>query len=302
MPPVELILRVGTASGSRDPSEAYLADGRRVRGIIEEMLPEDWSFRGKRVLDFGCGAGRTLRQFLPDAGTGEFWGCDIDAPSIEWLRSNLCPPLHCFRNELRPPLPVDDGHFDLVLAMSVFTHIGSGWSEWLAEMHRILAPEGLFVASYLGPAVLERSTGEAYGEDGVGMHIRLVPLDRIEARVRPAVVFHSEWWLREHWGRAFDILKVRSPGDGPAPATQSHLVAQRRVDALSPDELERIDPGERRELVALQTNERLLLRQLDRALERRQARGALARRARRMLLRSPLGGRARELRRRLRRR
>ena len=24
------------------------------------MLPEGWTFEGKRVLDFGCGAGRTL--------------------------------------------------------------------------------------------------------------------------------------------------------------------------------------------------------------------------------------------------
>ena len=270
MPPVELILRVGTMPGSRDPSEAYIADGRRLRRIIEELLPDDWSFRGKRVLDFGCGAGRTLRQFLPEAENGEFWGCDIDADSIDWLRSHLCPPLHCFRNDLRPPLSIDSGYFDLVWAMSVFTHIGYGWSQWLAEMHRILAPDGLLVTSYLGAGVFKASTGEDYVEERIGMHVRLAPLERIDD-VRPAVVFHSEWWLREHWGRAFDILKVRHPArasDGPTQARHSHLVARRRAQPATSEALERIDPGEPRELAALQTNERLLLRELDRVLGR----------------------------------
>jgi hypothetical protein len=33
-----------------------------------------------------------MRQFLPEAEEAEFWGCDIDGPSIEWLQENLAPP------------------------------------------------------------------------------------------------------------------------------------------------------------------------------------------------------------------
>ena len=57
--------------------------GRATRLEILERLPESWSFAGRRVLDFGCGAGRTLRHFVTEAEVGEFHGCDIDGPSID---------------------------------------------------------------------------------------------------------------------------------------------------------------------------------------------------------------------------
>ena len=28
------------------------------------------------------------------------------------------------------------------------------------------------------------------------------------------LVFHSEWWLRAHWGRAFEVVSIRQ-GDEP---------------------------------------------------------------------------------------
>ena len=71
------------------------------------MLPADWTFDGKSVLDFGCGAGRTLRHFLDEAESGSFYGCDIDAPSIAWLESNHEPTVHVFANEETPPLPLE---------------------------------------------------------------------------------------------------------------------------------------------------------------------------------------------------
>ena len=141
LPPVDLAIRVGQSSG--DAYEDYLAIGRDSARVIRELLPAGWTFAGKRVLDFGCGAGRTLRHFLDEAPAAELWGCDIHADSVEWMRANLAPPARVFRNELSPPLEVADSSFDLVWAMSVFTHITDEWSGWLLEMHRILAPGGL---------------------------------------------------------------------------------------------------------------------------------------------------------------
>ena len=141
IPPVGLAARVGPGE-SEDPIEAYLREGAAVRERIERLLPRDWSWAGKRVLDFGCGSARVLRQFLREAEQAEFWGSDIDAPSIAWVQANLSPPLRVFDNAFAPPLPLNDGYFDLVYATSVFTHIGDLWSDWLLELHRILAPGG----------------------------------------------------------------------------------------------------------------------------------------------------------------
>jgi ubiquinone/menaquinone biosynthesis C-methylase UbiE len=84
---------------------------------------EGYDFEGRRVLDFGCGAGRVLRHFAPEAEAGgEFWGCDPYPPTIEWLKANLSPPFQFYVSEARP-LPHPDGYFDLIYAISVFTHI-----------------------------------------------------------------------------------------------------------------------------------------------------------------------------------
>src|ERR1700761_7306585 len=88
--------------------------GPETRTALLELLPEDWTFAGKRVLDFGCGAGRTLRHFMAEAEEAEMWGVDIDAASIDLLRETVCPPLHVMRSGYSPPLEFESSSFDLI--------------------------------------------------------------------------------------------------------------------------------------------------------------------------------------------
>ena len=245
------------------------------RDGILDALPEGWTFAGKRVLDFGCGAGRTLRHFLDEASVGEFFGCDIDAPSIAWLEDNLSPPFTVFVNEERPPLPLPGSSFDLIWAISVFTHITDQWSAWLVELHRLLRDDGLLIATILGPGVsaeqgktqpdprAERGDAIPADADRVGMNV--IHYGQSWNRLGPAV-FHSEWWIREHWGRAFDVLSLReeSSSGGPAnPRGQGRVVLRKRAVEITPGELERIDPTEPREIEALRHNIRQLQYELQ---------------------------------------
>jgi SAM-dependent methyltransferase len=297
VPPVALAARVGPGE-SEDPIEAYLREGAAVRARIERLLPDDWSWAGKRVLDFGCGSARVLRQFLREAEQAEFWGCDIDAPSIAWVKANLSPPLRVFHNGFAPPLPIDKGSFDLVYATSVFTHIGDLWSDWLVELHRILAPGGRLVSSFLGEGMWEALIGEPYTEEAVGMTVRQ------HWTAQDAWVFHSEWWLREHWGRGFDVDAVARPprtGEGTPQVTHSYIALTKRDVAITTDELERCDASEPRELAALQTSLRLLREELDAVVATPAAQPLTTSAAvRRALLASPLAGPARSVRRRIR--
>jgi SAM-dependent methyltransferase len=277
-----------------EPIDFYLREGAAVRTRIESLLPPDWSFGGKRVLDFGCGAARVLRQFLDEADRVELWGCDIDGPSIEWIRSNLSPPLHCFQNGVDPPLPIEDGFFDLIWATSVFTHIDR-WAGWLLELHRVLASDGLLIASFLGEGMWETLVGEPYREDEVGM----VVLRHWESGDAGPDVIHSEWWLRAHWGRAFEILKVTRPPrepDGSAQVTHSYVAARKLPGQFTEEELERRDARDPRELAALQTNNRLLRAEID-ALVDRPVGSIVASSLRDAVLRSRLRGPVRRLRR-----
>lgn len=273
LPPLELIDRVGSAARFEEA-------GRRTREEILARLPEGWSFTGRRVLDFGCGAGRTLRHFLDEARIAELYGCDIDASSIAWLDENLSPPFHAFRNDEAPPLPLEGDSFDLVWAISVFTHIADYWAAWLVELHRILRTDGLLFVTIAGP---DRSQEWAQvppdPQPGAAEPVR--EADRVGMNVvnhgRPwsqggPLVFHSEWWLREHWGRAFHVVSVEEHGVmlGPQWNGQGVVVLRKRDVDITAEELARIDPAEPREAAALRHN----IRQLHQ--ESATARGAAA--------------------------
>jgi SAM-dependent methyltransferase len=252
VPDFELANRVGSLAGAEDPLASYEQYGRVLRDQIVDLVPADWSWEGRRVLDFGCGAGRILRHFLDEAARGEFYGCDIDGPSIEWLDRQLSPPLRVFKSEDAPPLPLEAAHFDLVYATSVFTHISDLWAAWLLELHRILKPDGLLIATFHGPGMYQAVTRQPEDEDRIGMNV--FNQGRSWDLGGPAVL-HSRWWIRAHWGRAFEIVELQADGFAAPPDT-GHGVAvmRKRTTAPTVEELVALEPDEPREIEALRAN------------------------------------------------
>lgn len=247
---MELAHRVGAIEAHPDPWGQYDFLGRRTREEILSRLPDAGPFEGRQVLDFGCGAGRTLRHFLSEADRNEFWGCDVDKPSIDWMRQELCPPLHVLHNDPAPPLPFEDRKFDLIWAVSVFTHLADTWSAWMAELHRILAHDGILIATFMGPGMTELIAGEPWQDDDFGMDV----LGYGESwDLGGPMVLHSPWWISAHWGRGFEI--VRLDPDGFMAQTnycgQGVAVMRKRDIDLSIADLEAIDTNETREVPAL---------------------------------------------------
>jgi SAM-dependent methyltransferase len=248
MPPVALMRRVGWDLHSHDTTEAYEERGREQWQLIKSLLPAGWTFAGKRILDFGCGAGRVVRHGLLEDPDGEYWGCDIDPRSIAWMQGHLSPPLHVFQTADWPPTEHPDGHFDLIYAFSVFTHLLDSWSAWLLELHRILDDDGVLIITVFGPGV--SAHGEMpVGEDINGMNVVAPGTDW--ERGGPLIV-HSEWWLRAHWGRAFELVELRhgDPSGAPPLFGQSIVVMRKRPGRFTAADLEHRQPDEPRELAA----------------------------------------------------
>ena len=268
--------------GNVDPHRAYLDNGLYLRQLIESFLPPDWSWKGKRVLDFGCGAGKVIRQFADESSQAEFWGCDIHGPSIRWLQDNLCPPFSVFRCSEEPGLPQEDGYFDLIFALSVYTHITDHWAGWLLEHHRTLADRGLLFASFLGEAMMEPLIGQQWSEDEIGMNALLAgyPWD-----LGGPITFISPWWLKAHWGRAFEILELKPYTGGDPPAGHGLVLMRSKPVELTSEDLERLEPDEPREIMALRHHARQLR---DETLQLRQAHKELASRLQAAELRTGL--------------
>jgi SAM-dependent methyltransferase len=249
IPPPDLLSRIGPTPDptTEEGREFFHSTGRDRKRAIVDLLPDDHSFEGRRVLDFGCGAGRLLRHFVGEAQEAEFWGCDLHAPTIEWLSENLSPPMHFFVNDERP-LPQADCYFDLVYGMSVFTHITYDWSDWLLELHRVLKPDGLLLMTFMGSPNWERAAQRPVDEDELGMAV--LGLHRDLDDTSGPIVIHSPWWIRTHWGRAFDIRTLRPAGFVDPGIGHGVVLARKRDATLSTDDLERPDPDDPREVAA----------------------------------------------------
>jgi len=256
-PPLHLANRVGSLEGYSDPLAAYDCMGAGCKDSLLHVLPPTWEWSGKRVLDLGCGAGRLLRHFVAEAAqTRRFCGCDIDDESIAWLRMHLSPPFEVKRTAETPPLPWADESFDLIYAVSVFTHLADNWTEWLLDVHRLLAPQGLALLTFIGKGCYHLVAGETWNGDRIGMN---TICHGNSWSFGGPMVFHSPWWLRAHWGRLFEIVDLReegfgAPGPADGPGGQGTVLLRKTGPPVSRAELERIEPNEPRELLAIQEN------------------------------------------------
>jgi SAM-dependent methyltransferase len=103
------------------------------------------------LLDFGCGSGRMLTGWFLDDPDKVLVGCDPDARLIDWARDHLPAGIHVDRTAPTPPLPYTSSQFDLVAAISVFTHLGFQTQElWVRELERILRPGGVILLTLHG--------------------------------------------------------------------------------------------------------------------------------------------------------
>lgn len=102
-----------------------------------------------RILDFGCGYGRTLAE-LRDAGYTNLTGIDFSEPLVSrGLDENPGLDLRAYPGG---PLPFEDNRFDAALMLAVFTCMPETrtQAETLLELKRVLRPGGLlYVTDFL---------------------------------------------------------------------------------------------------------------------------------------------------------
>jgi SAM-dependent methyltransferase len=149
LPPAALRRRVSLTSSRRE----YDATGEILaRDVVRAFdahrrLDEEYP----RWLDFGCGSGRIARHVARAPSVGRITGIDVDAKAVAWLASAF--PTGDFRAiASEPPTSLPGSSFDVVYAVSVFSHFDEGATDaWLAEIARLLRPGGLLIASTLSP-------------------------------------------------------------------------------------------------------------------------------------------------------
>ncbi len=234
MPPLDLIeteaLLYAADLSLRAKPAWYFGSGRREAWTVLTMA-EQYGFDPggmSDVLEFGCGSGRVVRHLRGVTGL-HVAGTDANAKAIKWDRSNLLG-IDFRANLLEPPLAFPDSSFDLIYALSVFTHIPLHLQRpWLRELHRVLRPDGCLLLTVHGDAEINsqlndidrlqlRQTGELTLD-------AKSPRASFSSQVLGSWdVFQTRDQISQTFGEVFEILCYTTEG---AAAGQATLVLRR---------------------------------------------------------------------------
>ncbi len=220
LPPDVLRLMVA----GTDDAEWFVTAGQRAAESLTSLLAKNGIAIDTcdRILDFGCGCGRVIRHLrhLP----AELHGCDSNPVAMEWCAENL--PFGAFAvNALESPLDYDARSFDLVYALSVFTHLPPHLqAHGMRELHRILKPGGVLVISLHGDALFGRLNRAERADYRAG---RLVVRGGDLAGTNHCAAFHPPAFVRGAFADGFEVLELAPKGAKGNPPQDAWLLRKR---------------------------------------------------------------------------
>lgn len=206
LPPPELIFQVTGHYAVKPYYESGALDAEAIRQIISRQGVNTDELSA--ILDFGCGVGRTIRNFKSLQQT-EVAGTDYNPKLIDWCKKNL-NFANFSKNNLTGKLEYPDNKFDLIYLISVFTHLPEETQNfWLKEFKRILKPGGLLYISVQGTTRINKLTDQEQKDYNDGKMI--IRYGKYQGS-NVCGAYHSEKYIRNNWSKEFQVLEIISGG------------------------------------------------------------------------------------------
>jgi SAM-dependent methyltransferase len=210
----ELTTEADPRTGYRSWSESYDEPGNQivaleepvVRSLVQPLPPG-------RALDAACGTGRHARR-LVEAGH-DVLGIDLTPEMLQRAAANV-PEASFVQADLRE-IPAEDQHFDLVVCALALAHLADLGAA-VAELARVLKPEGRLVASVIHPFLAH-----------VGWHALFADTQGHRAFIREHPHTHADYMA------AFESSGMTVRGCLEPRLTADHVRGKRRAVGRIPD-------------------------------------------------------------------
>lgn len=148
--------RMRITTGLNQPRD-FASHGYDILKALSAACPQPLSSFSD-VLDFGVGAGRLARMFK--GFRGRYTGVDVDGRNVAWVASAL-NYVKAIQTKPRKPLPFPDAQFDLVISVSVFSHMSEkDHLFYLGEIARIAKPGAVIMLTTHGERAMHRAETE----------------------------------------------------------------------------------------------------------------------------------------------
>ncbi len=206
-----------------DQHFAYWLSGLGEYFRIKE-LAQRYGVTTGQLFDFGGSTGRVFRHFLYQSQEWDVWTADFKRTSVEWNLENFhTTRLVAFQGSYFPLLPIEDNSVDLIIAMSVFTHIDETETAWLLELRRILKRGSIALITIHNEVTWKNmppflnETFFKFRDDLIG--IEDMPDGRHVSTFRGddpyrCNVFHSNAYVARQWSRYFRLREIISKFSG----------------------------------------------------------------------------------------
>ena len=191
--------------------EFYYNDGLETAREIMNLLGKQYDIlqKGMRCLDWGCGPARVTRHLpdlLPEA---ELHAADYNEQYINWCKSKI-KGIQFEQTNISPPMLYPDAYFNIVMGLSVFTHLSEiNHYAWMDELCRIIKPGGILFITTQGKSYeYKLSADERYKFNEAKLIIR----DRVLEGNRLFSSFQPPGFIQSLINNKFEVMQF-IPGE-----------------------------------------------------------------------------------------
>lgn len=171
----------------------YYITGNQTADFIINICNNFFKNDDITICEWGCGPARILQHIPLKRNFRQVIGTDYNQNTVDWCKSEFSS-ITFIKNNLTPPLLLDNHSIDFLYCISVFTHLSYNMQfEWIKEIKRVLKPGGVFLASFHG----EKSVSKLLPEEKIIFNNGdLVVRDNVPEGSRIFSVYHPEKFIR----------------------------------------------------------------------------------------------------------